>query len=165
MTIEDVIAEVIRREGGYVDHLSDRGGPTKYGVTLETLAAWRGQPVTAREVRALTKGEAQALYRREYLERPGFDRITDPTLQTLLVDYAVHSGPRRAIQALQRVVGTSPDGVLGPQTLAALDRLGPELARRGVLKLRGEWIANILQHQPDQRVFAAGWLRRLMEFV
>ena len=165
MTVDQVIAEVLRREGGYVDHLADRGGPTKYGITLYTLADWRGGTATAEDVRGLTEHEARQIYRRLYVERPGFDRIADHDLQALLVDYAVHSGPRRAVQALQRVVGTHPDGVLGPQTLAGVDRVGADLVRRLVLRIRGEWIAGILQHQPEQRVFAAGWVRRLMEFV
>jgi lysozyme family protein len=164
MTSEDVITEVIRREGGYVDHPSDRGGPTHYGITLKTLAAWRGQPVTAEDVFALTEAEARDIYRREYVERPGLDQIADPLLRGLLVDYAVHSGPRRAIEELQRVAGVTVDGKLGPQTLSAVAAKGAESLRRGVLRARGRYLARLLS-DPSQRVFAAGWLNRLMEFV
>lgn len=164
MTSEDVITEVIRREGGYVDHPSDRGGPTHYGITLQTLAAWRGRPVTDDDVFALTEAEARQIYRREYVERPGLDQIADPLLRGLLVDYAVHSGPRRAIEELQRVAGVTVDGKLGPQTLRAVAAKGAEGLRRGVLRARGRYLARLLS-DPSQRVFAAGWLNRLMEFV
>lgn len=165
MTIEALLDDVIRREGGYVDHPADRGGCTKYGITLATLAAVRQHPVHCGDVQALTLEEARAIYRRRYVQAPGFDRVTDPALQALLVDYGVHSGPRRAVEALQRAVGATVDGRLGPQTLAALDRVGPEIAQRAVLRLRGEHLAALLQADPSQRVFAAGWLRRLLEFV
>jgi lysozyme family protein len=164
MMAEDVITEVLRREGGYVDHPSDRGGPTNYGITLKTLAAWRGQPVTAEDVFALTEAEARDIYRREYVERPGLDQIADPLLRGLLVDYAVHSGPRRAIEELQRVAGVTVDGKLGPQTLSAVAVKGAESLRRGVLRARGRYLARLLS-DPSQRVFAGGWLNRLMEFV
>jgi lysozyme family protein len=164
MTAEDVITEVLRREGGYVNHPSDRGGPTNYGITLKTLAAWRGQPVTAEDVLALTEAEARDIYRREYVERPGLDQIADPLLRGLLVDYAVHSGPRRAIEELQRVAGVTVDGKLGPQTLSAVAVKGAESLRRGVLRARGRFLARLLS-DPSQRVFAAGWVNRLMEFV
>jgi lysozyme family protein len=164
MTAEDVITEVLRREGGYVNHASDRGGPTNYGITLKTLAAWRGQPVTAEDVLALTEAEARDIYRREYIERPGLDQIADPLLRGLLVDYAVHSGPRRAIEELQRVAGVTVDGKIGPQTLSAVAVKGAESLRRGVLRARGRYLARLLS-DPSQRVFAGGWLNRLMEFV
>jgi lysozyme family protein len=164
VTSDDVITEVIRREGGYVDHSADQGGPTHYGITLKTLAAWRGQPVTEDDVFALTESEARQIYRREYVQRPGLDQIVDPLLRGLLVDYAVHSGPRRAIEELQRVAGVTVDGKLGPQTLSAVAVKGADSLRRGVLRARGRYLARLLS-DPSQRVFAAGWLNRLMEFV
>ena len=37
--IDAMITDVIRREGGYVNHPADKGGPTKYGITHKTLTA------------------------------------------------------------------------------------------------------------------------------
>jgi len=106
-TIDTILDEIIRREGGYVNHQADRGGPTKFGITAQTLGAWRklGRPATASEVQALTKDEARAIYRQQYITGPGLDVITHPGLLRLLVDSGVHSGPKRAVQWLQSALG------------------------------------------------------------
>ena len=56
MTVEQLIEDVIAREGGYVAHPADTGGPTKFGVTRATLSRWRGHHVTAAAVQALASG-------------------------------------------------------------------------------------------------------------
>ena len=164
MMTDQILDEVLRREGGYVDHPHDRGGPTNYGITRATLSAWRKAPVTAEDVQRLTEAEARAIYLRQYVEAPGFDQIVDPRLRALLVDYGVHSGPRRAIMDLQRAAGVTVDGTIGPQTLTAVAVQGADALRRSVLQARGRHLARLLS-DPSQRVFAGGWLNRLMEFV
>lgn len=166
MTTDEILTDVLRQEGGFSHYASDHGGPTNYGITQQTLSDWRGRPVTVAEVEALTEAEARAIYRRNYVEGPGFDKVADDRLRALLVDYGVHSGPRRAVRALQASVGVTTDGVLGPATLAAVNAPGaaPGIYRL-VLQARGAYIADILQREPSQRAFAAGWLRRLMTFV
>ena len=71
MTTEDIIDGIIKREGGYVNNPADRGGPTKFGITLKTLKAWRGSPVTAWGVEGLGEDEAREIYESEYLVKPG----------------------------------------------------------------------------------------------
>ena len=46
MSIEKYIATIIEREGGFVDNPSDKGGATKYGVTLNTLSEYMGKECT-----------------------------------------------------------------------------------------------------------------------
>jgi len=120
--IDTILDEIIRREGGYVNHPSDRGGPTNFGITAQTLGAWRklGRPATAAEVQALTETEARAIYRHQYITGPGFEVITHPALLHLLIDAGVHSGPKRAVQWLQAALGVTADGIIGPKTRAAL---------------------------------------------
>ncbi len=63
-------------EGGYSNRASDRGGPTKYGVTHKTLAAHRGVPsVAADQVKTMTKMEAEDIYRRSYWGQSGGDLL------------------------------------------------------------------------------------------
>lgn len=167
MTADAIIDEILRREGGYSDRVQDTGGPTNFGVTSGTLGAWRklGRQATRAEVHALTVDEARDIYRQQYITAPRFDRIADARLRALLVDFGVHSGPVRAVKALQRAVDVPIDGVLGALTLGALAARNADDVYRDVLRERGELLAALLQRDKTQLVFAAGWLRRLMEFV
>jgi lysozyme family protein len=109
---EAEIARVIEREGGgvYTNRPSDRGGPTRWGVTLATLEHVLGRPCTADDVRRLTATDAIQIYREEFVLRPGFDRIPDPLLREQVIDFGVVSGPARAVRWLQRVMGTPVTG-------------------------------------------------------
>lgn len=113
-------------EGGYVNVKSDRGGPTKYGITHKTLAAHRGvTSVTASEVKAMTKEEAVEIYRRSYWSQSGGD-ILPSGLDYAAFDFGVNSGPSTAAKKLQAVLQAKKvylgaiDGHIGEQTVAAV---------------------------------------------
>jgi lysozyme family protein len=113
-------------EGGYSNAKTDRGGPTKYGVTHSTLAAHRGvKAVTAEKVKALTLAEATDIYRRSYWAQSGGD-ILPRGLDYAAFDFGVNSGPTRAVKSLQAVLAGKgvyagkQDGHIGEQTLAAI---------------------------------------------
>jgi lysozyme family protein len=163
--IEALISRVIEREGGYVNHPADRGGPTNYGITLAALHDWRGASVGAGDVAAMTEQEARAIYRDRYFVRPGLDCVTDPATLDLLFDFAVNSGPGAAVKALQLCLGVPADGAFGPQSRAALAAVTnwPALFYR--LKAeRLELFLRYIGRDPAQAVFAAGWANRLDHF-
>ena len=165
--IDALLDEVLRREGGYVNHPADRGGPTKFGITAATLGEWRrlGRAATAQEVSALTTDEARAIYRQRYVADPGFEGIKHPPLLALLVDAGVHSGPKRAVEWLQTALGVSADGVLGPRTRAALMSADPVVLYRRVLAARLRFLGRLITQDRRQAAFAAGWMNRLAEWV
>src|SRR5689334_4009755 len=104
--IDDIIQGIISREGGYVERANDHGGPTRFGVTLDALRAWRFNKALGPEaVQALTPVEASHILRSEYVEKPGIGTVHDPLLQELLADISVNAGPQRAIQFLQIALG------------------------------------------------------------
>lgn len=144
--IDEAIDAIMVREGGFVDHPADKGGATNFGITATTLADWRGRPVSTEDVRALTQTEARAIYRKNYIELPGFDKITDERLFNLVIDCAVNHGVERARNWYSEL----------PRDSTAYVKL---LSRR--IRFYGQ----IISKTPSQSVFASGWLNRVSEFV
>lgn len=165
--VESIINDIIRREGGFINHPNDRGGPTKYGITAKTLGNWRqlGRLATSNEVTALTETEAREIYRHRYIIVPGFDAISHLALQVLLVDAGVHSGPQKAVRWLQEALGVTVDGVIGPKTRAALAATDQSKLYSKVLAARLRHLGRLITKDPEQSVFAAGWMNRMAEFV
>jgi lysozyme family protein len=120
--LDDSLELIWGHEGGYVNRKTDRGGPTKFGVTAKTLAAARGVPkVTAEQVRNLTIDEAEAIYRKSYWGPAGGDQLP-AGLDYQAFDTGVMSGPKRAVMLLQRTLGLKEDGWIGPATLKAVEQ-------------------------------------------
>ncbi len=164
------LTNILRREGGFVDHPADRGGPTKYGITAATLGEWRGlgRPASREEVNALTEREARAIYTKSYLKDPGFSQIRNAKLRDLLLDCAVHHGPRRAAIWLQEAVGVKADGIIGPMTISKTNnrtlRAFASL-RMQLLSKRIVFLGELITKDPKQAVFAKGWMVRVAEFL
>lgn len=165
--IYEIINGIIDREGGFVHHQSDRGGPTNMGITMGTLATYRDKPVTIEDVKNLTKGEAVQIYWRDYVRKPGFDLIHSDMLAEHLVDIGVLHGPKRAVVWLQQAIGVDADGVIGPVTLKEVNEgtlLDSEVSRLlAVFRIR--FMGRLISNDHSQAPFAAGWLNRATEFL
>lgn len=158
------LAEVLRQEGGFVDNPLDPGGATNLGITRATLARWRNispwwrLPVAA--VRALGRPEAETIYEALYWQRCNAAALP-AGLDLSLFDFAVSSGPDRAIKALQREVNTRADGFIGPLTLAALKtRIGRE-GVAGLIVALCNGRLGFLERLAISATFGAGWSRRV----
>lgn len=161
--IESALDAILLREGRFVNHPADRGGPTKYGITQETLSQWRQTPVTAADVEALEELEAREILRNLYVKP--FLGIHHDALFELAVDMAVNHGVSRSVRYLQRAVGVREDGILGPATRAALDISDGWTIFSRALASRARLYGKIITRDPSQAVFAAGWMDRLASFV
>src|SRR5215207_7050502 len=130
MDVDELIDELIEREGGYVNHAADKGGPTRFGIT-EAVARAHGYAGAMAE---LPRDEAASIYKRLYWLRPRFGEVAlrSPRLAAELFDTGANMGPAVATTFLQRALTALnrngkdypdlvPDGRVGPATLAALD--------------------------------------------
>lgn len=174
-TKDQLVDEVIQREGGYVNHPADRGGETKYGITVAVARSHGYQGL----MRDLPLDQAKAIYTRLYWTRPGFDKVAERSAAVAaeLFDTGVNMGPAVASTFLQRVLTALnraakdypdlvPDGRLGPATMAALDafmavrgkRGGEVVLLRALDALQGERYIRLAERSPSQEAFLYGWL-------
>ncbi len=158
--LDNVIKGILNREGGFVNHPADKGGPTKYGITQATLSGWRKKRVTLRDVKDLTIEEASQIYKKLYVEAPGFLKFHDDTLAEQLIDAGVNHGTRRAVMLLQKAVGAVGDGIIGPRTVKSVSALQPHVVYLKFMAQRLRYFANILKNDSKQLVLAAGWMNR-----
>ena len=170
-----LIDALIEREGGYVNHPADRGGPTNYGITA---AVARAQGY-AGPMREMPRAEAEAIYRRLYWARPGFDSVARLSARVAaeLFDTGVNMGPAVAVTFLQRALTALnrsgrdypdlvPDGQIGAATLAALEafleargkRSGETVLLRALEALQGERYLRLAERRPANEAFLYGWL-------
>lgn len=167
MSADKIIDDILKREGGFVNHRSDKGGPTNFGITSKTLGEYRklGRDASFVEVQNLSKEEAKEIYSSLYIRKPRFDQIRNEKLQELVVDSGVNSGTQRATEWLQEALGVVVDGNIGPKTFYALNACLPEDVYRKFLKLRFRFIGRLITETPSQAVFASGWINRISEFI
>lgn len=164
-----MIERVIEREGGFVDHPADRGGPTNMGITQATLGAWLGEPASVEQVRELREEVAAEIYRDKYFEGPSFDKLKG-RWHEYVFDAAVHHGPRAAGKFVQRVCNewgkgepVKVDAIVGPKTIRAAFLVSPNKVRGGMWLQRMVRFVDIVESNPSQRVFLMGWMNRINE--
>jgi len=164
MTFEQAIELVLSHEGGFQNHPEDRGNWTGGQVGVGQLKGTRwgisAMAYPELDIANLTRTQAIEIYRRDYWKRAGCDKLPD-FLRYPYFDVAVNSGPGTAARLLQQAAGVTPDGVLGPVTLAAVAARDPRELTEDFLWLRGEFFADLARRVPSQRAFLPGWILRL----
>ena len=128
------------------------------GITLNALSQWRHTAVTKADVQALTRDEAAAIYRANYWN---VTRCHDlPAGADLLVfDASVNLGCGRAAKFLQSAVEATPDGAIGPASLAAVAAANPATLITSLASERSDFYHSL----PTFDHFGAGWLARLQK--
>lgn len=156
--LSNALALVMAHEGGIAD-VGDGKGVTRYGQTTEWLNEFDFPVPTTPEM-------AMANYE-EWAVRTKLDQVADydATLGSVVLDFAVNSGTARAITHLQRALGVTADGIIGPETLRALHQSNPLALAHRVLASRMRFVGKILRDNPSTRIYALGWLNRLADQV
>lgn len=142
-------------EGGYVDDENDNGGATNMGITIGTLSDWRGYQASKDEVKSLTRKEATEIYKKWYWDPVKADHLPSG-VDIVVFDMAVNAGPSRAAKILQETIGVTPDGKIGPRTLAAVKAMDPA----EVVKYYTEARMGFYRRLDDWQHFGRGWTNR-----
>lgn len=174
--VAKMIDGILDREGGFVDHPSDPGGATNWGITQRVA---RGNGYLG-HMSQLPKALARDIYYRQYVVGPGFLGIAeiDPRVAEEVIDSGVNCGQDRAAKWFQTALNLfnrrgadyadiKVDGEIGAKSLAAFRGL---IAKRGMAGARELMIdaldglqfghyAGLAQSNPKFEDFMPGWVR------
>ncbi len=149
---------MLAHEGGYVCNPKDPGGMTNLGVTKATWESYVDCDVTESEMRALTPAKVAPLYKERYWDAVRGDDLP-AGVDFAMFDYAVNSGPVRAIRTLQSSLAVPTDGMIGPRTLKAAAMSEPGVVIDNLCRERVEFLARLSTY----KTFGRGWTRRVNE--
>ena len=156
MDFETALEHVLKFEGGYSHHPQDPGGETNYGITQATAQqhGYNGY------MKSIPLHIVRDIYQRSYWNRGRCEDL--PGLIRLIhFDSCVNSGTGRAAKWLQEAVGTVPDGIIGPKTLAAAHNADPVETLEKYAQIR----LAFLQRLSTFKTFGRGWTNRVNAVV
>ena len=147
---------VLQFEGGdtLTEDSRDPGGLTRYGISQ------RAHPSV--DIRNLTREQAHQIYDRDYWRRVRGDDLPLP-VALMVFDAAVNQGAVTAVKLLQRAVGVSPDGVLGPVTLKALTGRDSASVCEEIAILRCN--RYLTMDSPTEETYERGWVARVVRVL
>lgn len=176
-TIDNMLVDLLKVEGGYVNNPADKGGETNWGITIGTA---RDNGYTG-PMSQMTRAQALDIYRQQYFFKPQFDKVMklSSAVAAELFDTGVNMGPSVASRFLQRALNglnnkgqhyadIQVDGRIGPATLRALSsylaKRGEEGEHRLLLALnclQGARYVELSEKRELNETFLYGWLGRV----
>jgi len=183
LSIDDIVSDILRREGGYVNDPDDSGGATNHGVTIHTMRRLGidldgDGDVDAADVRKLTRDRAAKIFKEHYFVKPGIAALPE-VLQASVFDMYVNAGGE-AIKILQRLLAkfgypVTVDGALGPKTATAAGMafaVAPKHLGDAYGIARRNYYYNLADSRKTSRKYArrkdggkGGWITRAEEFI
>lgn len=167
---ELLLPYLMRWEGGYVNDPHDRGGATNKGVTIAT---WRkvGYDINGDgnidvvDLQSLSDYDVLTrVLKPHYWDRWQADDIISQSVANILVDWVWGSGAY-GIKIPQRLLGVEIDGIVGPQTLAAVNAQEPRELFMRLKQERADFLHRIVDNNPTQKRFIRGWMNRLNDLT
>ena len=154
----EALEVILHHEGGYVNQPKDPGGETNLGVTKRVYEDFGGE----KEMKDLTKEDVEPIYKKNYWDRVKGDDLPEG-LDLCIFDFAVNAGPGRAAKFIQRLVKTTVDGGIGPNTLKCIN---DHVEHYGVATTIDQYQSerqNYYESLSNFETFGRGWTRRVNE--
>ena len=151
---------ILRWEGGYINDQADLGKQTNKGVTLSTYRSVFGKNKTVSDLKKITDEQWEFIFKKFYWDKWKADDIKDQNVANILVDWLWCSGSY-GIKIPQRVLGVSVDGIVGSNTIAAINARDGRKLFDTIKQERKDYIDRICQTRPQNKKFKKGWLNRI----
>lgn len=152
------IIKILAHEGGdtFTNDTTDRGGATKYGISEKAYPDL--------DIRNLSEDQAKSIYRRDYWDRVHGDEIQSQIIAETIFDVCVNMGISGGSKLAQKTLSIEPaDGIIGPQSLAAINAADEDLFIAKFALAKIQRYAEICRADDSQKKYLLGWLNRTLD--
>ena len=160
--------QMIQDEGGYTLHTipGDRGGQTYAGIARNFNPDWPGWEFVDRRETPPTP-MVRNWYHANYWIPIAGDHLIHQAVASSIFNFAVNSSapgrPTVAVKLAQLVAGATPDGSLGPRSVAALNAMDPEKFVMAYALAKIARYRDIVTRDRTQIKFLLGWINRTLK--
>ena len=151
-----------RLEGGYAGNIDGKTCTMK-GITLEVYQKHFGRHKTCSDLKRISDSEWYTITKADYWDAVRADEIANQSVANIIVDWCFNSG-KSVIKRIQKVVGVTPDGIVGKKTLAAINNADQEELFNKIKSSRKAFYDEIISRNPSKAKFLKGWYNRLNSF-
>lgn len=162
-------------EGGYANVANDKGQETYAGISRRfypnEIAIWsfidkikQSRVIKNNELFPELTNAVTNFYKKIW-DKNRLGEINSQAVANLLYDYIVHSGSGTAVKAIQRIVITPADGIIGDHTIHKINSLPDDVVFSNLLKQRTDFLKSLIDKDPTQEDFRKGWMARMQKFA
>lgn len=159
-----LIPFILQWEGGFVNDPDDLGGATNKGITIGAFTEYKkrkGQKApTVTDLKNISDAEWQDVFKSLYWDRWKADEIKNQSVANILVDWVWASGSH-GIKRPQRLLGVKADGIVGKQTIAAVNAMDAATLFKTIKDDRAKFIDEICKARPKNEKYRKGWMNRI----
>lgn len=164
---------LLHYEGVYSNDTHDRGGETCYGISRKYHPEWdawntidhlKSQAEFPASISRSTRIQAAVaqFYLEHYWKPLQSAAIAEPAMRTALFLFSVHAGIVTAVKLLQQQLRCEEDGIMGPQTLAAIHAQADQYILERYQQAQIRYYMHLCQAQATQHVYVYGWIKRVL---
>lgn len=151
------VRKTILHEGGatYTNDPDDPGGETKFGISKRSFPHVN--------IRELTQATAIEIYRKNYWAPIQADQIKSNVVAETIFDTAVNMGVRTTIKLVQTTLDIKVDGIIGKQTLGAVNKVDGDLFLAQFVITKIARYATLCNRNRRLKKYLLGWINRTLE--
>ena len=166
---ENFVDRLLVLEGGFAILKNDKGGATKYGVTLQTWKEFgydknEDGVIDVEDIKLLTPEDAKKIAKKIFWDYFKADQIKNQTIAEFICDWGYNSGRTTIAKKVQSMLGLKVDGIFGTTTISKINSSNQQNLFNELKQSRLEFVKNIVAHDPTQERFYKGWVNRIQKF-
>lgn len=160
---------ILQHEGGWVNDPDDSGGETYCGISRNNFPNWPGWrlidiahgsatfPANLKLVGGLSDLVAE-FYRQNFWQASWDD--LDKRVAAKVMNCGVNNGMTWGPKILQRACGVTDDGIVGPATIAAANKMDTDTLLQAMCDQMDKHYEAIAAANPGDQKFLVGWKSR-----